>query len=130
MEQYFKSLANKRNSQEPPFLRFLQYDPKQVRVLTDLFFLVLGQQIKNPLMQHATIYFCIFVQPLWISYYFKILKGFFLLMPLQQELTPVIYLDWKCTSNKKSSKKHKIPFYQPISGIYFGASFEIIFRQK
>ena len=76
MEQYFKSLANKRNSQEPPFLRFLQYDPKQVRVLTDLFFLVLDQQIKNPLMQHATIYFCIFVQPLWISYYFEMLKSF------------------------------------------------------
>ena len=38
----FKSLANKSNSQEPPFLHFLHYDPKEVRVLANLIFLVLG----------------------------------------------------------------------------------------
>ena len=42
VEQYFKSLANKSNSQVPIFLHFLQYDPKEVRVLTNLIFLVLG----------------------------------------------------------------------------------------
>ena len=31
--QHFKSIANKSNSQELPFLYFLQYDPKEVRVL-------------------------------------------------------------------------------------------------
>ena len=39
VEQYFKSLANKNNSQESPFLHiFFRYDPKEVRVLTNSFF--------------------------------------------------------------------------------------------
>ena len=42
VEQYFKSRANKSNSQEPPFLHFFQYDPEEVRVLANLIFLVLG----------------------------------------------------------------------------------------
>ena len=42
VEQYFKSLANKSNWQELPFLHFLQYDPKEMRVLSNLIFLVLG----------------------------------------------------------------------------------------
>ena len=33
-----QSLANKSNSQEPLFLYFLQYDPKEVTVLTNLIF--------------------------------------------------------------------------------------------
>ena len=57
VEQYFKSLANESNSQESPFLHFLLYDPKEVRVLTDLTFLILGYQIKNPSMQPATMFF-------------------------------------------------------------------------
>ena len=57
-------------------ISFFQYDPKVVRILINLIFLVLGwQMIKNYLfnyylMQPATIYFCIFVQPLWISFLF------------------------------------------------------------
>ena len=37
-EQSFKSLANKSNSHESTFFIFFQYDPKEVRVLTNLFF--------------------------------------------------------------------------------------------
>ena len=69
MEQYFKILSNKRNSQESLFWHiFFQYDPKEVRYLTNLkVFLVLGyQMINDPLMQPATISFCIFVLPLWL----------------------------------------------------------------
>ena len=43
VEQYFKSLANKSNFQQPPFLYFFSvYNTKEVRVLTNLIFLVLG----------------------------------------------------------------------------------------
>ena len=40
--QYFKSLANKINTHKSTFLHFFQYDPKEVRVLTNLIFLALG----------------------------------------------------------------------------------------
>ena len=48
VEQYFKSLSNKSNSHESPwisifdFFFFFQYDPKGVRVLTNLIFFSFG----------------------------------------------------------------------------------------
>ena len=90
---WVKSLANKSNSQELPFLYFYQYDPKEVRVLTNVIFLVLGQQmIKNPLMLPGTIYFCIFVQPLWISLFLV----FCLLITLQREfpVSNIIFVEY------------------------------------
>ena len=48
MEQYFKSLANKSNSQESPFLHLLQYNPKEVRVLTELLFFSFGLADQKP----------------------------------------------------------------------------------
>ena len=82
MEQYFKSLASKSNSQESPFLHFFfsTYNPKVVTVFTKLIFLVLGlQMIKNHLKEQATVLIRIFAQPIWISlflFFFFILKTF------------------------------------------------------
>ena len=42
VEQYFKSLANKRNPHESPFFLFFQCDTKEVRVLTNLVFASFG----------------------------------------------------------------------------------------
>ena len=76
VEQYYKSLANKSNSQESPFLHFLQYDPKEVRVLTDLIFFSFGladdQKSFNATCNifFFFFFFCIFVQPLWIPFLF------------------------------------------------------------
>ena len=64
MEQYFKSLENKSNS----FLHFLQYDRKELRVLTNLILLVFGladdQKSFNVTCNNA------FLQSLWISLLF------------------------------------------------------------
>ena len=59
---------------------FIIYNPKEVTVLKNLISLFLDlQMVKNPLMQSATILFCIFAQPLWISLFlnfFFVLKNF------------------------------------------------------
>ena len=77
----FKSLAKKSNSEEPRFLHFFSiYNPKEVTVLINLISLVLGlRMIKNLLMHPATVLYCIFAQPLWISLFlifFFIFKNF------------------------------------------------------
>ena len=81
VEQHFKSLANKSSSKNPNSCIFFSiYNPKEVTVLKNLISLFLDfQMVKNPLMQSATIFFCIFAQPLWISFFlnfFFILKSF------------------------------------------------------
>ena len=66
-EQYFKSLANKSNSQESPFLHFLQFDPKEVRVLTNIIFFSFGLADDQKPFNVAcnNIFFNVFA-PLWI----------------------------------------------------------------
>ena len=66
-EQYFKSLANKSNSQESPFLHFLQFDPKEVRVLTNIIFFSFGlvDDQKPFNVACSNIFFNVFA-PLWI----------------------------------------------------------------
>ena len=62
------NLKIKVTPRKPLFLHFNQNGPEEVRLLIKLTFLILGQQkIKNPLILPATIYFCIFEEPLWIS---------------------------------------------------------------
>ena len=62
MEQYFKSLANESNSQEPPFLHFFQYDSEEVRVLAKLFFFSFGladyQNSFNAACNNIFLHFC------------------------------------------------------------------------
>ena len=62
------NLKIKVTPRKPLFLHFTQDGPEEVRLLIKWTFLILGQQkIKNPLILPATIYLCIFEEPLWIS---------------------------------------------------------------
>ena len=101
IEHYFKSLANKSNSHECPFLHFFQHDPKGVRVLTNLIVFSFGlayQKSFNSAWNNIFLHFCAAIMDLFIILK---CKDFVLLITLQQELTPVIdHLGWKCTSNK------------------------------
>ena len=74
-----------------PIFSFFQYDPKEVRVLTNLFFFCFGLADDRKSFNATCNNYVFF-------YYFEI---FFLLIILQQELPPVIdHLGLECTSNK------------------------------
>ena len=127
MEQYFESLANKCNSQEHPFLYFLEYDPKEMRVLTNLIFsfgLADDQKSFNGTCNYVFLHFCTTIMD-----FFIILKCSVFFLP-GRALLVKYHLCWICTSNKNKALKTINFHFQPYSRIHSGANFEIIFRQK
>ena len=79
VEQYFKSLASKSNSRtsRTPFMDFLEYDPKEVRVLINFFFFSFRlADDKNPLMLPVRIFFAFLHSHSGFFYYFEMLSFF------------------------------------------------------
>ena len=110
MKQYFKSFANKSNSQEHPFLHSLQYDPKEVSFNKLNFFGFRLADDKNALMLSTTIIFAFLCSHYGFLYYFEMLSF------LSSNNTPGRVSPYQISSSfdmyfKQNSKNHNFQFF-------------------